>query len=282
MEISKKINIYFVRHAQGIHNLDTQFENDPAYRDAILTEEGQMQSTKLGKKIKDLSFTAYYCSPLIRCIQTLSYALDKNLHFNKDRDQIILDDNLMEQQGDWCNIRRDKSDLECVLKNFDKKFNLDKVSTLRQSNGPEELRSNIYKRIRDFLIELIKRPDLKDNDNIIVFTHRNYLKCLEEILKYKEAFLKAKSSITCDYILDVKAYKNAETVGYKFDLNDLRWLEDLRLPIFDENSDIVKEIIEKKHFAIIIYEKRRGNINQKYLKYKYKYLQLKLYNSLHH
>lgn len=73
--------VYFVRHAQGVHNeayeraFDRAVYTDEAYADAHLTEKGRAQCRAVAPSLHGLPFEAAIVSPLTRTIETAAIAL---------------------------------------------------------------------------------------------------------------------------------------------------------------------------------------------------------------
>ena len=86
--ITKKI--IFVRHGQGTHNTDEEYDPE----NIVLTDLGIEQAKKTGKYLKNTfdSFDCIYSSPVVRCKQTTNVILDE-LQINKE---IKYDNNLIE------------------------------------------------------------------------------------------------------------------------------------------------------------------------------------------
>ena len=61
------MEIYFIRHGETLWNTLKIFQGSS---DSPLTELGMSQARKLGEKLKDTEFTAFYSSPMGRTIAT--------------------------------------------------------------------------------------------------------------------------------------------------------------------------------------------------------------------
>lgn len=68
----KKTNLYIVRHGESEGNVHTFVGSDPA-----LTEKGKKQAKKRGEELSHVSFSAIYCSTLIRAQQTAEFLRHK-------------------------------------------------------------------------------------------------------------------------------------------------------------------------------------------------------------
>lgn len=108
------LHLTFIRHGQARHNVDAEMRGEHAYFDPIntdaeLTYVGHVQ-TRAAQAMFPVSatFDAIYCSPSLRCRQTLMNAAGHHA----DAQIVYLDDRLMEPQGDaFCNKRMAREDL---------------------------------------------------------------------------------------------------------------------------------------------------------------------------
>jgi broad specificity phosphatase PhoE len=107
--------VVFLRHAQGTHNaaaavIGSRAYFDAAYRDATLTAEGVRQAwtvREAGRLGRAEDYDLIFCSPLLRCRQTLLETVP-----GAERFPVLLDDRLMEPQGTAiCNRRAEREDL---------------------------------------------------------------------------------------------------------------------------------------------------------------------------
>lgn len=105
----RRVRVTFLRHGQATHNVDAAYHS-PTNRDAPLTVEGVRQAWGVregGRLGRSGDFDVIYCSPLRRCCQTLLGVMA-----GVDLRPVILDDRLMEPQGDAiCNRRAEVDDL---------------------------------------------------------------------------------------------------------------------------------------------------------------------------
>jgi broad specificity phosphatase PhoE len=118
----------FVRHGQAEHNTaaerfgDAAYE-DPAYRDAALTELGHSQANAAGKTILALQNCRQvhiYSSPLTRCIQTAEEILGAGVKGSS----FILHDFLLERlhRNHICNSRKTPIELRSEFPRWDTRF----------------------------------------------------------------------------------------------------------------------------------------------------------------
>lgn len=105
-------HFWFIRHGQATHNVDALVRGEHAYfdpvnTDAALTEKGHSQAIEARGAIP-ANLNAIYCSPSRRCRQTLQGAAPTQA----EKCDVILDDRLMEPQGDaLCNKRIERDAL---------------------------------------------------------------------------------------------------------------------------------------------------------------------------
>lgn len=159
----------FVRHAEALHNADYHKRGTDAYydianRDAPLTPTGIDQTQKEMSAYAGKTYDAIYCSPLQRCRQTLLgiYPDAKNL-------PVILDDRLMEPQGDHlCNWRLDRDGVKCYVPTY---WELTAVSYTNPGAPPHinERMSDFRARIREWTDDIVTRHS--DDARILVVTH---------------------------------------------------------------------------------------------------------------
>ena len=64
--------IYLIRHAESKANAAVDLDNPTYYYDAQITEKGKEQALKTSKKLKNIDFDTYICSPLTRTMETFS------------------------------------------------------------------------------------------------------------------------------------------------------------------------------------------------------------------
>ena len=164
------MKLYLVRHGFAFHNLGAEKYGENAYymelfEDAHLTDKGKQQANNLKQIFNKINFTDIYCSPLQRCIQTGDNCIDTNKH-------ILLDDRLMEQQGEHiCNKRKQIPCLRKLLLDMSNKYTLYNIKEDYQFN--KETSYDVVKRITNFIEEL--KSKYKNEDNILIITHHDWL-----------------------------------------------------------------------------------------------------------
>jgi len=259
---------YFLRHAQGWHNLNNhQDANLERNKDATLTPLGYEQIINNSKTIykknriklksnplekKNIYFNKIYCSSLRRCILTLDEFL-KYISSPPNKDiPIILDDRLVEPKGKPADIRLDISEMKNWMTQLNRNFNFDNVSPEHQDVVHESY--CIFTRIASFVSDLLKNA--KFNDIILISTHSiwlvNLFKIINIVLYGKEEG-------------EDKWIPNAEMVRVELSKIHIELLNDIK----NKNLQNPKVL---KLFNIC---KTNDKYKNKYLKYKQKYLNLK-------
>ena len=72
-----KIDVYVLRHWQTDMNLAQKWQGSGS--DVLLNETGKKQAEALGEKIKNKGIRKFYCSSLLRAVQTANVVADKNV-----------------------------------------------------------------------------------------------------------------------------------------------------------------------------------------------------------
>ena len=94
------MKIYLIRHAETEWNVSKKLQG---WGDGPLTENGKLQSSRLGKRLQSMNFNSIYCSTSGRARTTLSIALgDSNADYLDSLREISL--------GAW--EGKDQSDIE--------------------------------------------------------------------------------------------------------------------------------------------------------------------------
>jgi broad specificity phosphatase PhoE len=150
------INLVFVRHAQGTHNVG--HGNDPMNFDAILTPVGHQQTKE---NMLTERFDAIYCSPLRRCRATLL-----GIYPDSENTRVIMDDRLMEQPCgiNICDKRLDKSKMV-----FPNAWDSSKVADITPWKYDEYAD---LEKIKSFTKELLTNHR---NQNILIVSHGNWI-----------------------------------------------------------------------------------------------------------
>ena len=71
--------IYLIRHAESEANIAMDLDNPTYYYDARITKKGEGQALKTNKKLENIKFDTYICSPLTRTLQTFSIIFPKEV-----------------------------------------------------------------------------------------------------------------------------------------------------------------------------------------------------------
>ena len=62
--------VYLIRHGQSEANVALDLDNPNSYYDAKLTSIGKKQAQNTQKKLSNIDFDLFLCSPLTRALQT--------------------------------------------------------------------------------------------------------------------------------------------------------------------------------------------------------------------
>lgn len=91
---NKILNIYMIRHGEGIHNLMEGIHKikklGSKYVDAGLTDLGKIQASNASKSIMDIKFDYIFVSDLARTRQTIQEILQSNTYRNLIKEIIVL------------------------------------------------------------------------------------------------------------------------------------------------------------------------------------------------
>lgn len=165
----------FLRHGEATHNVafyaqGAQIFKEEAYRDAPLTEKGRQQAQDVARVFSGKSFSAIWCSPLTRCLETAEELFEEvTCH------ELYLHDNLLERQGNKypMNERKAKHELKAAFPIW----NMDFLSDLPAFWIPHE---NDYSlRQRMFMLVMLLADIYKDAmDPILIVGHADAIQAL--------------------------------------------------------------------------------------------------------
>jgi len=173
------VQFVFLRHGEATHNeaFHQKNENEASvftnkeFRDAPLTSLGIEQAQAVGKKlVKEFGmdgWTAMWCSPLTRAVQTANEIYEEiNVY------ETILHDNLIEMQGKnyVCNHRLTRDEIDKKYYNmWETKHLADVQSGWNKAENPTTVQYRMWM-LCAFLSELYKdRP----NPRILIVSHAN-------------------------------------------------------------------------------------------------------------
>jgi broad specificity phosphatase PhoE len=168
--MASQVEFVFIRHAQATHNVAAESRgesayNDPAFRDAVLTDEGHLQTARVRREhgaefAGILTPSVIYCSPLRRCRQTLLSVLP----FAVDM-PVRLDDRLMEPQSHVCNHRIERDELvgDCPAA-----WVLEEVGSVNPKDGGD----SVVKRIRAWTAEIVEKYP---GQRVLVVSHFTWI-----------------------------------------------------------------------------------------------------------
>lgn len=156
---------YFLRHAEGIHNVHLEgfvgdWSTDPIFMDARLTSNGHYQTLEKRTAFGHVNYDAIYTSPMRRCRQTLLGVYPHAANFS-----VVVDDRLIEIPSGIhiCNKRIERDE---VIATSPESWNFDGVS----ENNPFQVLSPEMEddKIISFTNDVIKKHP---NGKVLVVAH---------------------------------------------------------------------------------------------------------------
>lgn len=176
--------LWFIWHGQATHNVDALIRGEHAYfdpinTDAALTKTGIQQAIEAGYfSLPDADigpFQAIYCSPSLRCRQTLHHSA---LEHTK-RCGVQLVDRLMEPQGDAaCNKRSERTEL---VETVPAGWNLSGVGEVNPFSVWREGYSmggdgygHFAARVRDFTEKILRKH--RFDERILIVSHHDWIR----------------------------------------------------------------------------------------------------------
>ncbi len=157
-------NLYIMRHGETIWNSEKRYQGQ---LDSPLTETGIRRTEIQRERLKDLHFSAVYCSPLGRTRQTLEI-------LNPSTDKTVYDDGLKEvslgllQGKTHSDLNEEETEAQNRFWNNPGEFTLE---------GAESM-DNLEKRVREFLDRISK-----DQGPVLLVTHTVIIKMITKILE---------------------------------------------------------------------------------------------------
>ena len=168
------MKLYLIRHAESEANAAADLDNPRHYYDARITTRGKEQALKLSKKIANINFDQYFCSPLTRTMETFSIIFP-----NK---KPILDPLLREHLYHSCDVGRQPKVLKKEFKNYDfsnlSDFWWNNNVPINENLIKQENHNDIKIRLKKFILSL-KGIQKK---NIVIVSHGTYLGQITEYM----------------------------------------------------------------------------------------------------
>ena len=168
------MKLYLIRHAESEANAATDLDNPTYYYDARITSKGREQAKNLNRKIKDINFDKYFCSPLTRTMETFSFVFPHQ--------QPVLEPLIREHLYHSCDVGRQPNILKEEFKNYDfsklPDFWWNNNVPINQSLIIQENHDDIKKRLKQFLSKI---KDLNLN-NIAIISHGTFLSQITEYM----------------------------------------------------------------------------------------------------
>ena len=163
------INLYFVRHGHGLHNLAFEtntFDNsDIKFQDPLLTDKGIAECKEVYDKVKSLNITKIYSSPLRRTIQTTDNIISNNT--------IVLDDLLGECCYNMICDRKIKKEELIKFINDNVVRNGNTYDSSAIDDNFTVTKDNLADNIHLFIDKIIRMHT--NGDKILIVTHHNWL-----------------------------------------------------------------------------------------------------------
>ena len=159
--------IYLIRHAESEANAAADLDNPTYYYDARITEKGKEQALKTSKKLKNIDFDTYICSPLTRTMETFSIIFPDK--------KPILQPLIREHLFHSCDVGRQPDTLKKEFPQFD----LSKLDKYWWNNNiPINENKIVKENFNDIKIRLDKFKKWLDNNDattIALVSHGTFL-----------------------------------------------------------------------------------------------------------
>ena len=206
--IEKKLikkNIYFIRHAEAVHNeLEKKYKGDFSkcnVYDPELTLKGIKQTKFTIEKLKKnkINFDIIYISPLTRAIQT--YFLIKN-QLNDDAKIIITD--FIKEVISFCDKNKGKKLTELKKNYKGAKFNFDYMTKEFWWFNLGKNKKNEFEGLNRFILRLyifILWIIFREENNILIISHSHVFKNLQDIGIFNADMVKMDNKILFKKIL---------------------------------------------------------------------------------
>lgn len=151
------INIYLIRHAQSIGNIENRLTGRTDYP---LTLEGKKQAENLTQNLKNIKFFKIYSSPYKRTCDTVKQLAKLN-HI-----KIILDEKFSEMYfGVYDGVKWEKVNRENPHIHI-KHMETNEIMDIPEQESTEQVAERMYKRIS----EIVQEKE-NNNKNILIASH---------------------------------------------------------------------------------------------------------------
>lgn len=182
--LTKKINLYVVRHGQTFYNIYNKLQG---WSNSPLTKQGVLDAKSAAEKLKDIKFVSSYSSDMPRAYETAQIILEE-LKQNIVNKQLM---NFRESfYGSFEGINMDfvwlSAGASVGLKDYfeiAEKYGVDKTKDLLKEVDPwhqAENATEYWQRIDLGFEHLLNDPEIEDGDNVLLVTHGNTLVSLAE------------------------------------------------------------------------------------------------------
>ena len=163
--MGSKTTVYLLRHGHAYNNISTEYSvSDDLLVDAALTDIGKEQTLLLKPQLNALRFDSIYCSPLMRCRQTLIAGYPRSVYYD-----VKLDDRLLEQPY-GTHISNKRAERSFLLSSVPRAWDCSFVSEI----NPHRVlsKSDEYQIIRDFGKELLHTNRGK---SVLIVSHGRWI-----------------------------------------------------------------------------------------------------------
>lgn len=168
------MRLFIVRHCERF--------SSPLYK-SQLTEEGKIDATKLCISLYENNINKVYCSPYLRCIQTVERYCDL---FNKELN--------IEYGFSENSLMLIKNDIDNLLENYNNNKEYTSKIDIKEINKTNYNINEVIKRIGNLLISIIEEHKHTEN-NILICTHQtniNIILYLFNLINYEEVIIDIK------------------------------------------------------------------------------------------
>ena len=179
--------IYVIRHGETDWNVLGKIQGQ---HDTHLTPTGIKQAERLREELKDIPFSAVFCSPLAR---------------TRDTCKIILKDRKIKTNYEPCLMERDFGEMVGKTDNFMSFWNAQKPRTAKGVESIREMETRIF--------PLMKKVVANPKGNVLIVTHQGPLFIIENFFGYAPADGDYKSNMldSCGYrIYDQNTFEKTE------------------------------------------------------------------------
>lgn len=180
-----KLNLYIVRHGQTFYNIYNKLQG---WSNSPLTAKGKQDALGVGERLKDVHFSAAFCSDTTRAMETIQAILDANQADSVDHpvtSPYFREEFYGSYEGTNMDLAWYNAGAPHGFKNFREivtKYSIGQAKDWLKDADPfhdAENNAEYWQRL-DKGIALIRHTDLPDNANVLWVSHGNTLLSLVE------------------------------------------------------------------------------------------------------